>query len=297
VSDPYLRTRIESVFPPEHNYPFVYINLAALKVQFRSSLSCSIPLPVTCGWHVYGKRNDRTFVPLTGGGPRQILYLDQTSAFERVAPGIAKMSSCVTEVQRRSPLAGSPLGTENKRPSESPHRESLPKKTGNSPAKDRLKRTRVFLSHITSFFRKCLSVCLSSVIWLFLADFLFQFVHVHRDGKSLAGEVHALVSLVQTPLERVIGFDARYQFPVSNVDFMPLIMFVVLLILRNRADFLLAGAECLIRGEQKKAVAPFRSHSGDHSDHGLNNPPPKARKPSGDDRHALRTKVLVIHSE
>jgi hypothetical protein len=207
------------------------------------------------------------------------------------------MSSCVTEVLVRSPIAKSPIGAESKRPSKSLQWESVPKGPGNPPAKVRLKRTRLFLGHSTRFFRKSLSVCLSAAVWLFVADFLFQFAHIHRDGKSLAGEVHALVSLIQAPLERMLGFDARYQFPVSNVDFMPLIIFVVLLIVRNRADSLLAGAENLIRGEQKMAVTLYRLHSGDSSGRGLNSPPLKARKPGGDDRHSLRAKVLAIYSE
>jgi hypothetical protein len=185
------------------------------------------------------------------------------------------MSSCVTEVQDRSIVAKSSSETENKRPPANPQREALQNEMRTPAAKERLKRTRLFLNHSTRFFRKSLSVCLTSVTWLLLADFLLQFTHIHRDGKSLAGEVHALVSLIQTPLESVMGFDARYQFPVSNVDFMPLIIFVVLLILRNRADSLLAGAERLIRGEQKKVLPPYRLHSGALSGRGLNSPPQK----------------------
>lgn len=207
------------------------------------------------------------------------------------------MSSCSTDFQLRSFKVGSPSEAGSIRASEKPRGKSLPKTKGTPEAKDKLKKARLVLSHVTRFFRKSLSVCLTASVWLFMADFLFQFAHVHRDGKSLAGVVHTVVSLIQTPLESLIGFDARYQFPVSNVDFMPLIIFVALLILRNRADSLLARAERLVRGEEKKTLQLYRSRSGNHSGLGLNNQPPKGHRQGGDDRHVLRNKALAIFSD
>ena len=206
------------------------------------------------------------------------------------------MPCCLAEVQYGGIKVESPSKARNIRTPENPR--SLPNTKGSPEAKDGTKRTHPILSHATRFLRRSLSVGLSFLIWLFLADFLFQFTHVHRDGNSLAGIVHALVSLLQAPVERVLGFDARYQFPVSNLDFMPFIIFVVLLIFRNRADSLIAGAERLIRGEKlKKSLPLYRSHSSNASGLALNNPPPKVREPGGDDHLSLRTKVQAIYSE
>lgn len=205
------------------------------------------------------------------------------------------MSGCLAEVQYGGIKAETPSEGRSIRHSENP--SGLPNAKGSPVAKEVTKRTHPFLSYATHLLRRSLSLGLSLLTWLFLLDFLFQFAHVHNDGKSLAGGVHALVSLLQAPVERVLGFDARYQFPVSNLDFMPFIIFIVLLIFRNRADSLLAGAERLIRGEKKKSLPLYRSHSSNSSGLGLNSPPPKARKPGGDDHLSLRTKVQALYSE
>ena len=127
-----------------------------------------------------------------------------------------------------------------------------------------------------------------------------------RHGSGPPNEIRTLIQpaesrpktgVVLSTLESLIGFDARYQFPVSNVDFMPLIIFVALLILRNRADSLLARAERLVRGEEKKTLQLYRSRSGNHSGLGLNNQPPKGHRQGGDDRHVLRNKALAIFSD
>lgn len=207
------------------------------------------------------------------------------------------MSGCLAEIQYGSIKTESSPEAWNMRTSEIPRGGSLSNTMGIPEKRDRTRRAYLFLSLATRIFRKSLSVFLSALIWLFLADFLFQFTHVHREGKSLVGVVHALVALLQAPLEQVLGFDARYQFPVSNLDFMPLIILFVLLILRNRADSLLAGAERLIRGEKKKSLPLYRSNSSDPSGLGLNGPPLKVRKPGGDGNLALRTKVQAIYSE
>jgi hypothetical protein len=206
------------------------------------------------------------------------------------------MSSCLAEVQDRSDGSGRFAKTEIARVSEQFH-GGAPKMRSPEPENE-LKRTRVFLSYSTRFFRRSFSFCLTLVVWLFVAEFLFQFAHIHNDGKSLAEEVHAAASIVQMPLEKALGFDARYQFPVSNVDFMPLIIFVALLIGRNRADAALAGLDRVIRGEKKKGPQSPRLQLVELPGVGLiPGSSFKGRKSGGAYHDALRDKVMAIYSE
>ena len=207
------------------------------------------------------------------------------------------MSDCMTEVQFRSIKVGSSSGARNKLASEKPGGRALFKMKANEKTKGEAKRIRPFLIHATRFVRRSLSASSYLFIWLSVADFLFQFAHVHNDGRSLAGIVHTLVSSIQTPLERLIGFDARYQFPVSTVDFMPLILFVVFLILRNRVDAWLSKAERRIRGEKEKPLPAYRSHSTDTSTSGSNTPLQRGRRSGGDDHLRLQDKVRAIYSD
>ena len=158
-------------------------------------------------------------------------------------------------------------------------------------------KERAYAIRATRVLRKCVAVMLTFAVWLFLAQFLLQFVHKHDDDRSLPGFVQILTDSVQVPFENALGFDLRYEFPNVAVDFMPLVIFVGLLVLRNRSDFLLAKAECKLKGVAEEAPPPIRSRGSSFVLADLKGQAPDARKSRGDDRASLTAKIFSIYSE
>lgn len=170
------------------------------------------------------------------------------------------METCLAELEERKdedcratqpdPL---PAGSESREPA------SLTKESPRVEGKRSWQRTRTCGFYSARCLRLALSVCLTFTLWLFMAAFLLQFAHTHNEGKSLSERVETMTNYVQVPFEKVLGFDMRYEFPTTTVDFMPLIIFVVFLVLRNRADALLLKGESALKGTHRPKAVVYRS--------------------------------------
>ena len=71
---------------------------------------------------------------------------------------------------------------------------------------------------------------LTLVVFIFLADFLLQFVHARRNGNSLPERVHQITSPVLENVEQTTRVDLRYAFRYRTVDFMPMAIFLLILL-------------------------------------------------------------------
>jgi hypothetical protein len=206
------------------------------------------------------------------------------------------MSSCLAEVEGRNGKSDS-LAKAAFQPTA--EKSLAPTEFGKEGSKeDKWRRTRAYGFHSTRFLRKLISFCLTLAAWLFMVEFLLQFVHTHDNRNSMSEQVQAITDKGQAPIERVVGFDLRYKFPGATVDFMPLLIFVGLLLLRNRTDFILLRVESCFKGPKRKAAPRYDSQSLEPHTLGLKGKPYlDVRKARGDDRAALSTKILSIYSD
>jgi hypothetical protein len=109
---------------------------------------------------------------------------------------------------------------------------------------------------------KTIRLALTLVIWMFLADFLFQFVHSRMDGTSLPERVHSVTAVVQTPLEMAAGIDMRYDYHGALVDLMPLAFVTAAFLLRRRARFAYQHLRTAIQGPPPELLAVHRLMTG-----------------------------------
>jgi hypothetical protein len=208
------------------------------------------------------------------------------------------MSSRLAEVQERSDggkgFAETALPPAPKEPLASRACDNGDVRAG----KRKWKRALFYGFHSTRFLRRLTSAGLTFAVWLFMVAFLLQFVRTHDDGKSLSEQVQTITNKVQVPLESVVGFDMRYEFSDTTVDFMPLFVFVALLLLRNRADSLLLRAERALKGAPPKTKVTSDLHGSEaHWPSAKGKLAQHLRRARGDDRAALSAKIYSIYSE
>ena len=78
--------------------------------------------------------------------------------------------------------------------------------------------------------RRAVRFSLTLIVFLFLADFLLQFVHARRNGNSLPERVHRITAPVMAEVEQTTQIDLRYAFRYRTVDFMPMAIFLLILL-------------------------------------------------------------------
>jgi hypothetical protein len=225
--------------------------------------------------------------------------MSYSDKFEGVAPKDTQMMSDLAEVQERNE-EGTGFGKPPafKQITDKPLVLESSKKETSGAGPRGWGRARTYGFHSTRLLRRLISAILTLAVWLFMAAFLLQFVHTHDDGKSLSERVQTMTDRIQVPLEKVVGFDMRYEFPDTTVDFMPLFVFVALLLLRNRADTLLLRAEGAVKGAPGKVAVSNDSKGSKAESPGANSKLAQhPRKARGDGRAALSARIYSIYSE
>ena len=105
---------------------------------------------------------------------------------------------------------------------------------------------------------KVVRLALTVVIWVFLADFLLQFVHSRMDGTSLPERVHSLTAVVQIPLEMAAGIDMRYDYDGALVDLLPLVFVTAAFLVRRRVRFVYQQLDAAIHGLPPELIMVHR---------------------------------------